>query len=153
MRFISLIIAAAFAAVPAGAIDLTGTWVGTFNCAEFDGEKHKFSQKGEILLITQVGNALNIDWGGNPIAGIAIDDIKKPDDKGAAALVDCDTTTDPTSGYSELANLKAKVNRPKGKGSLKGTSVYTQDGSATGQCKWSFKLENTADPLVPATCP
>ena len=153
MRFLSLIAAAAFAAVPAGAIDLTGTWVGTFNCSEFDGEKHKFSQKGEVLLITQVGTMLNIDWGGDPIAGIAIDDLNKPNEKGAAALVDCDTTTDPTTGYSELANLTAKMNRPKGKGSLKGTSTYTQDGDVTGQCKWNFKLMSTADPLVPATCP
>ena len=153
MRLI-LLLAAAFVAVPAGAIDLTGTWVGTFNCSEFDGEKNKFSQKGEVLLITQVGNVLNIDWDGSPIAGIAINDVKKPDEKGAAALVDCETTTDlAIPGYAELANLTAKVNRPKGKGSLKGTSVYTQDGDSTGQCKWNFKLMNTADPAVPATCP
>jgi hypothetical protein len=152
MRF-TLLLAAALLAVPAGAIDLTGTWEGTFNCTEFDGEKDKFSQKGEILLITQVGNVLNIDWSGSPIAGITIDDVKKPDEKGAAALVDCETTTDLTTGYAELANLTAKVNRPKGKGSLKGTSVYTQDGDSVGTCKWKFKLMNLADPLVPATCP
>ena len=155
MRLISLIAAAAFAAVPAGAIDLTGTWVGTFNCSEFDGEKHKFSQKGEVLLITQVGDMLNIDWDGDPLAGIAIDDVSKPDQKGAAALVDCDTTNDPTAGYAELANLIAKMNRLKGKGSLKGTSVYTGTFPFffVGQCKWNFKLTNTADPLVAATCP
>ena len=145
MRFI-LLLAAAFVAVPAGAIDLTGTWEGTFNCSQFDGVKDKFSQKGEILLITQVGNVLNIDWGGSPIAGIKIDDVNKPAEKGAAAIIDCDTTTDLTTGYAELANLTAKVNRAKGKGSLKGTSVYTQDGDSTGQCKWSFKLVNLADP-------
>ena len=107
----------------------------------------------EVLLITQVGDVLNIDWDGSFIAGIAINDVKKPDEKGAAALVDCRTTTDPTTGYSELANLTAKVNRPKGKGSLKGTSVFTVDGDAVGTCKWNFKLMNLADPAVPATCP
>ena len=99
MRFI-LLLAAAFVAVPAGAIDLTGTWEGTFNCSEFDGVKHKFSQKGEVLLITQVGTVLNIEWDGvGPIEGIAIDDVNKPDEKGAATIVDCDTTTDLTTGY------------------------------------------------------
>ncbi len=62
MRFIPLLAAAALFAVPAGAIDLTGTWVGTFNCTEFDGVKFKYTYKDEILLITQVGNVLNIDW-------------------------------------------------------------------------------------------
>lgn len=151
MRFI-LLLAAAFVAVPAGAIDLTGTWQGNFNCTEFDGVKFKFSEKGQVLLITQVGSALNVAWGTNPLAGIAIADAKKPDEKGAAAIVDCDTTTDLTAGYAELANLQAKVNRPKSKGSLKGTSVYTGSGGYVGQCKWSFKLINLSDPGV-AGCP
>ena len=156
MRFTLLLAAAALVAVPAGAIDLTGTWEGSFNCSEFDGVKFKFTEKNEILLITHVGNALNIDWDGKPIAGIAINDASKPDEKGAAALVDCRTTTDPTTGYAELASLTAKMNRLKGKGSLKGTSVYTGSGVMldwVGTCKWKFKLIDLADPAVPATCP
>ena len=153
MRLISLIAAAAFAAVPASAIDLTGTWEGSFNCSEFDGEKHKFSQKGEVLLITQVGDMLNIAWDGDPLAGIAINDANKPDQKGAAALIDCDTTTDPTTGFAELAYLLAKIDRLKGKGSLKGTSVLTGSGVYVGMCKWKFKLVNPANPVVPPACP
>jgi len=155
MRLISLIVAATFAAVPAGAIDLTGTWEGSFSCSEVDsGVKFKFTLKGEVLFITQVGSALNVqNLGFADIAGVAIDDASKPNEKGAVAMIDCDTATDPTTGYGELANLRAKVNRAKGKGSLKGTSVYTSSGDTVGQCKWNFKLTDTADPGVAATCP
>ena len=155
MRLISLIAAAAFAAVPAGAFDLTGTWEGSFNCSRFDGEKDKFTQNG-VLLITQTGTALNVEWVGlSDLEGIAIYDTKKPDEKGQAALIDCTTTNDLTAAgsYAEITSLKVKANRAKGKGSLKGTSVYSEDGISAGQCKWNFKLTNTADPLVAATCP
>jgi hypothetical protein len=149
MRFI-LLVAAAFVAIPASAFDLTGTWEGGFSCSEFfDGAKSKSSNKDEILEITQVGSILNVMWvGEGPLAGFALADAKKPDQKGAAALVDCATTTDLTTGFAELANLQVTVNRAKGKGSLKGTSVYTGlDGSNyVGQCKWSFKLVNLANP-------
>ena len=153
MRFISLLAAAALLAAPAGAIDLTGTWVGGTKCSVYNGERNKFSSKGQILLITQVGNVLNIDWDGDPMAGIAINDLSKPDAKGAAAFVSCYTTTDPTTGYAELSTLQAKVNRPKGKGSLRGTGIYTVDGNFVATCQWKFKLTSTADPGVPATCP
>jgi hypothetical protein len=151
MRVVILLAVSALLAAPAAAIDLTGTWEGSFKCAEFDGSKFKFKDTDEILEITQSGTVLNVLWtttspDPTPIQGIAIDDDKKPDQKGSAAMIDCDTTTDLTSGYGEIANLQASVNRTKGKGKLKGKSIYTVGGDVVGECKWSFKLMDLADP-------
>jgi hypothetical protein len=154
MRFTTLLVTTLLLAVPAGAIDLTGTWEGTFKCTEVDsGVKQKLTDRNELLAITQVGNVLSVDWVGvAPLAGFVIDDVKKPTEKGAAAIIDCETTTDLTTGYAELANLQANVKSAKGTGKIKGTSTYTRDGDTTGQCKWSFKRIDTADPVA-AGCP
>jgi len=139
----------ALGASPAAALDLTGTWEGTFKCSVFDGFKDKFKEPGEILRITQVGDDLNIEWLGTADqSGVAIADLKSPDTKGAAALSDCETHADLATGYSEIAVLKAKVNRSKGKGKLKGTSIWSEEGAVIGDCKWKFKLVDPSDPGV-----
>jgi hypothetical protein len=154
MLLLLLIPAALVLGVPAGAIDLTGTWTGSFKCSEFNGAKDKFPEPAQILRITQTGGNLAVDWVGSADqTGLAIDDVKAPDKKGEAALVDCETTADLATGYGEIALLKAKVDRAKGKGSLKGTSIYSPDGLAVGDCKWSFKLTDPTDPGVAAVCP
>jgi hypothetical protein len=155
MRFTILLAVAVLLGAPAGAIDLTGTWVGDFKCTEFDGVKTKQPDPGQTLQITQTGNALNVEWGGaSSFEGFAVADAKKPDNKGMAAIIDCDTTNDIASAstYGEMANLQLKVDRVKGKGKLKGSSLYTSDGDTIGECKWKFTLINMADPSAPG-CP
>jgi hypothetical protein len=156
MRFIPLLAAALLVAIPAGAVDLTGTWIGSFSCTRFvDGIKEKFTTKNEVLLISQSGSQLNVEWVGfADQEGIAINDARNPDEKGAVALIDCETTTDLSDpmSYAELANLQVKVSRAKGKGTIKGLSVHSEDGDITGQCKWNFKLMDLADPDA-AGCP
>jgi hypothetical protein len=138
----------ALAAQPAVALDLTGTWEGKFKCSVFDGATEKFTQPGEILRITQQGDDLNVEWAGvADLTGLAIADVKSPDTKGAAALADCETSADLENGpYSEIAVLSAKINRAKAKGSLKGTSIWSPDADAVGDCKWKFKLVDASDP-------
>lgn len=142
--------------LPAVALDLTGTWTGRFVCSEFDGAKGKFPEDA-TLLISQNGNDLNILWVdvGN-YSGVAIPDQRKPDAKGEAKMVECDTDADMFDGYDELARLRAKVNRNRGSGSLKGESFYAPNapvaGLVAGSCKWSFKRTDTADPAAGA-CP
>lgn len=154
----------ALLAAPSGAIDLTGTWSGSFKCTEYDGdaddgEPEKFKQTFQTLRITQTGNDLAVEWvdeGGFLIAnvrGVAISDVKKPDAKARAVLADCETGADLVALYSELTELQATVDRDKGKGTLKGAGVYSPGDLAMGACKWKFKLESTADPAVPAGCP
>jgi hypothetical protein len=147
--------------LPAAAADLTGTWTGRFNCTGFDGKKFSFAQKSQSLKISQTGdNKLSVQWlDGTELAasfsGFVIDNSSKPDTKGRAAIADCGTQADITTGISEIANLDASVNRSKGRGTLKGTSIYTDRTQVpeVTQCKWTFKLTDTANPNIPSGCP
>ena len=153
-RWLPLAIGCALAAGPAAALDLTGTWVGKFTCSEFDGAAQRFAETGEALRITQTGNDVNVEWVGVSAAGVAtftgtaIPDAKAPDTKGEAALLDCGSSADVLANYSEIVRLAAKVNREKGKGSLKGLTIYSPVGLVAGSCKASFKLVDPADPGV-----
>lgn len=150
MRTLALLAAALLLPAPALAVDLTGTWLGGFQCSDFDGVKLKYSQPDEILEISQQGSALNIDWlEVADLQGLAVSDDRKPQAKGTVAMIDCGTGTDLTTGYAELAVLQVKIDRAKGKGSLKGESFYTADGELIGSCKWKFTLVDTADPGAP----
>ena len=147
MRLVPLLAITALLAMPAGAFDLTGTWAGGYKCAGFDGLKFKVATKSEAFEISQTGNALNVMWVGvAPLEGIAIPDLSKPDQQGSAALIDCDTTTDLSTGYAEIYDLQVKIDRVKGKGKLKGKSIWSEDGDTVGECKWSFQLIDLADP-------
>jgi hypothetical protein len=163
LSFIILLIS-----LPARAIDLTGTWTGKFNCSGFDGKKFTFTQKNQSLRISQTADRkLSVQWlDGADLAasfsGFVIENSNKPDTKGRTAIADCGTKADITTGISEIANLDASVNPRKGTGSLNGTSILTDqtvnpadpaDLPAVTQCKWVFKLADTANPNVPPGCP
>lgn len=137
-------------ATPAGALDLTGTWLGRFKCTSYDGSKDSFTVTGDTLTITQTGDLLAVD---DNFSGFAIADAGKPLQRGEAMLGHCGTSNDPSVGPSEIARLKAKVDRDKGKGKLKGRSVYTDGGNQIGSCRWSYKLMDTADPDAPGCAP
>ena len=95
----------------------------------------------------QAGTTLAVTWEGeSPLGGLVLADVSKPDTSGFASLVHCDTDADLTTGFSELAVLRVKVNREKVKGSLRGAGQYTNDGKAIGVCTIKLKLTDTADP-------
>jgi len=146
-RWVPLAIGCALGAGPAAALDLTGTWEGKFTCSQFDGAPARFSEPDETLRITQAGNDVNVDWVGIATwTGVVIADVKTPDAKGEVALLDCASTADLFGNYSEIVRLAAKVNREKGKGSLKGLTIYSPPGLVAGSCKASFKLVDPAAP-------
>jgi len=158
IRLAPLTLAITFVSAPADALNLTGTWSGKFKCSNYDGLKFSTLDKNQTLKISQVGQNVSAEWVGvAKFTGFVIDDLKKPDSKGQAALADCSTNFDLSGGFAEMAKLSASVNPNKGKGSLSGTSVYSvpesQDVLKTvGQCKWSFKLIDPQDPGVAAGC-
>jgi len=147
MRITVILVTAALAAVPASALDLTGTWAGSFKCLEFNGSLSKYRVDDATFLISQAGTTLKITWVGEiPLGGLVVADASKPDTAGFASFVHCDTDADLTTGFSELAVVQVKVNRDKGKGSLRGLGQYTSDGSTIGACTIKLKLTDTADP-------
>ncbi|MBL1262225.1 hypothetical protein [Candidatus Methylomicrobium oryzae] len=158
----------------AGAVNLTGTWTGKFRCSGFDGANFSFvqpnrDQPSQSLKISQPqnGNRLSAQWfDGEALAstftGFVIDSITKPATRGHAAIADCGTKADITSGVSEIADLNATVNPNRGTGSLTGVSIYTdqtndpnapEDRPEVTRCQWIFRLADTADPGIPANCP
>jgi hypothetical protein len=160
-RSILFVLAFGLAAHPAAALDLTGTWEGKFTCSAWDeGALFRFPQPGQILRISQTGSEVRVEWGDPnvltpvliPISGVAIPDAKSPDTKGEVALADCETSADLVTHYGELARYTVRVNREKGKGSLKGLTIYARPTSEVGSCKASFKLVDPADPGV-GGCP
>ena len=145
----------AWAGAPAG-LDLTGTWVGGLKCTEF-GEDGSSKFPTEVdLEISHAGDDLAVDWVGTAglYAGLSIPDPRDPTGRGVVSLVDCETDSDPLTGFGEMSILKAKVDRDRGKGILRGESNYTfiDDGNFIGACKWKFKLVDTTDPVI-AGCP
>lgn len=140
-------------AAPAAALDLTGTWVGKFTCSVFDGVSERFPEPAQTLQISQANGDVRVLWVGvSTLTGVAIADAGAPETKGEVALADCATARDLFTSYAELVRLGAKVDRERGKGSLKGLSIYAPSGLVAGSCKWSFELEDPADPLVQG-CP
>jgi hypothetical protein len=152
----------------AEAVNLTGTWTGRFSCSGFDGVNFAFAQRGQSLKISQPqgGSRLSVQWfDGEDLAatftGFVIDSLSTPATRGHAAIADCATKADITSGVSELVDLNATVNPNRGTGSLTGQSIYTDqtddpadpdDRPEVTRCRWIFRLANTADP-GPASCP
>ncbi|MGJ0486376.1 MAG: hypothetical protein ACR65R_17850 [Methylomicrobium sp.] len=158
-RFTILSLIIMFISPSAGAVNLTGTWAGKFTCTGFDGEKFTFVQNNQSLKISQTnGNKVFVQWFDQGVlasnfSGFVTNRISRPDTKGHAAIADCVTKSDITTGFSEIADLNVSTIPSKGKGSLTGASIYTDKGVEVTQCKWTFKLVDTATPAIPAGCP
>lgn len=135
---------AAAVALPAAGLDLTGTWTGKYTCTEYDGALTRFTVRDDVMAISQNGFAFQVD-SQNQFSGVAIPDAKRPDTKGEAKLANCNTDHLVANGGDELARVKVKLDRAKGKGKLKGVSVYTAPG-IVGSCRWSYKLTDPANP-------
>jgi len=153
MRFIASLALAVLLAAPVTAglevdLDLTGTWFGEFKCTEYDSEgKAKFVEESE-LLISQSDELLAIDWDSGSYAGLAVSDAKKPTQRGTLSFIECDTDLDQANDFAEMSLLDAKIDREKGKGTIKGESNYNVDGAFIGECKWKFTLVSLDDPFA-----
>jgi hypothetical protein len=146
--FLAAVAALAFTA-SAHAIDLTGTWNGSYSCTSFDGEATKTKAPDSVLLIFQTGGTLSaiIDAGaGGTYRGATIDATAKPTEQGEAVFNFCTTDALPLAdSASELVRLKAKVNVEKGTGTLSGVSYFEQPGNML-TCKLKYKRVSTAPP-------
>jgi hypothetical protein len=133
----------------AGAIDLTGTWEGSYTCQGFDGINFKTGNKTSVLLISQEGTQFSADLDGGDYIynGVAIDDEKDPQGKGNLVMNQCGTDSFPTEGpEGEIVRMSAKVNTEKGTGALKGVGIveFTDETRPTVvTCKFKFKRVNT----------
>jgi len=135
----------------AGAVDLTGTWVGKIVCDSFDPlGKSKGGVKDDIMEITQSGADLNIvaDEFGFLYNGLVIDDPTSPAFKGQAGFIECRTTPANTD-TSEIGRLKVVVKGDGINAKLKAQSILTNPDPLVQTCKWSYKRTDTADPAVP----
>lgn len=172
VRFAILSLIIMFVSPSAGAVNLTGTWTGKFACTGFDGANFSFvqpsrGQQAQSLKISQPqgGNSLSVQWFDGPVCasiftGFVIDNRNNPETKGHAAIGRAGTKADITSGVSEIVDLNATMNPSKGRGSLTGKSIYADPdpidpnlGPEVTQCKWTFKLVDTTDPGILASCP
>lgn len=138
----------------ASAFDLTGTWLGSYKCDEFDGAKRKSANKASTVLISQNGNTLAMSLNGSFFYnGAAISDAKKPDVQGEAVFNQCGTNNVPVSGaQGEILRAKVKTKTGTAKASFKGLSIFEDPAVLVGTCKYSFKRQDTTDPNV-AVCP
>jgi len=140
-----LAIALALVAAPAGAIDLTGTWEGTFSCKSFDGTAapQNFKNKDSVMLIAQtdatfIAQLDEVDH----YNGAVIDDASDTTARGEAVMNHCGTDALPLlDSPGEIVRLKAKVDPEKGTGTLSGDSIFEMPGLVMS-CKFKFKRTN-----------
>lgn len=148
MKKALLAVAVALAcATSAHAVDLTGTWNGSYSCVNFDGTTTKNKTKDSVLLIVQTGGTLSAiidDGAGGTYRGATIDATAKPGEQGEAVFNFCSTDSFPLAdSASELVRLKAKVNPEKGTGTLSGVSYFEQPGNML-TCKLKYKRVSSA---------
>jgi putative lipoic acid-binding regulatory protein len=147
--FLAIAVAALSVATSARAIDLTGTWNGSYSCTGFDGEPTKNKVKDSVLLVVQTGATLSaiIDNGsGGTYRGATIDATAKPTEQGETVWNACSTDPLPLAdSASELVRLKVKVDPDKGAGTLSGVSYFEQPGNLL-TCKLKYKRASTAPP-------
>jgi hypothetical protein len=140
---------AAFAAVlfPVGAsaVNLTGTWVGSYTCTGYNGSTFKVRNPDSTLLILHEKASLSasLDGGEYLYNGAVIDDDFDPTARGELVINQCTTNSLPLEGGDgEIIRFSAKVNTVKGTGTLKGLgileSIVPNPGLIT--CKYKYKL-------------
>jgi sucrose-6-phosphate hydrolase SacC (GH32 family) len=139
-------LASASLASSAGAVDLTGTWEGSYTCQGFDGASFKAGNKTSTLLIFQNGTTFvaNLDQGKDVYTGAVINDSSKPEALGEMVMNQCGTDPVPLAGAEgEIVRMKVKVDAAKGTGSLKGISILETPLPDVVTCKFKFKRINT----------
>jgi hypothetical protein len=149
---LGIALASLVAAAPAGAIDLTGTWEGSFTCKRFgiDGESSTEKTKDGVLMILQAGGTFDARIEGIEYRGATIDAADDGARRGEAVLVACDADAIPLDGgVNEIVRLKAKVDAEKGTGTLTGVSVHEHGMSGFITCKLKFKRTATTASKFP----
>lgn len=135
----------------AGAIDLTGTWVGKIVCDSFDPlGKSKTGVTDDVMEITQAGADLNMvaDEFGFLYNGQVIDDPANPAYKGQAGFIECRTTPANTD-TSEMGRIKVVIKADGIHATLKAQSILMDPAPLLQTCKWTYKRMDKSDPKVP----
>ena len=142
----------------AEAANLTGVWAGEQICDRFDGQKFHTKFPDDIMLITQIGDQINVlallsDGDFNlAYQGTVINDAKKPEREAQAGFTECQTA--PGSPYQETVRATKIELKTTGQDQFQATSVFLQLAgddfpTDTGTCSWRYKRIDEADPGVP----
>ena len=157
----TLCVAALIGAAPPAmaAINLTGTWEGTWSCKDVTLGAANKPGGALTMTVTQSGNDVYafIDYDGSGTASFQghVGELTDKPGQGASTLIACSTRAG-SDQYGGTLSAKVKVNQDDPlQASLKGTSAY--EGSAPflsvgGTCKYSLKRTALANPGVVA-CP
>jgi hypothetical protein len=153
---LAIAFASLVAASPAAAIDLSGTWEGSFTCKRFgvvEQETVTEKTKDSVLRILQAGEAFDAEIDGTATyRGKTIDAATDGARRGEAVLVSCDSDPLPLDGgVHEIVRFKAKVDAAKGTGTLTGESLTEHGQLGIMSCKLKFKRTSAAVAKFP-TC-
>ena len=152
------IIAALLGTPAAHAADLTGVWFGKQECDRFDGQKFHTPFRDDVMLITQIGDQINMVallFDGTfhlAFQGTVINDDKKPGREAQAGFTACETS--PGSPYQETGRATKVDLKKNGDGEFEATSIFLQlatdeSPTDTGTCTWHYKRVGVEDPGVP----
>lgn len=140
---------------PVSALDLTGTWDGSWSCAGFDGAKYSTKGETSVLAISDLGGGVaraSID--GYYFYNVAVvPDAKNPAEHGVAALNECGTDDVPLVGTeAEMMRAKLTIKSGGSAATFVAASIFEDGFGSVGTCTYGYKRRDTADPLVPP-CP
>lgn len=131
----------------ADAFHLTGTWIGKWSCKGFDGAKFKTANKISTMLISQLGDTVNVDIDGGEFHynGRAIADDAKPE-KGEVVLVECDTDNAPAVGEeAEMVRAQVKTKVDAIRATYKAVSIFEDAFPSVGTCKYNYERIDTTN--------
>jgi hypothetical protein len=129
-------------AAPAGALDPSGRWEGSWSCSGWNGVKVKSSLKGgSVIAATDVYMTRD----GVPYVAQAIADVRDPDRRGEVILIGCHTNNYPGNGpRSEMVRLKVTLDPLTGAGTMKGTGIAEDGLGLVSTCTYKYKRVNTS---------
>ncbi len=153
---LSFVAVTAPASSAVAALDLTGTWSGTWKCKDVTNGVLSRTVNTLTMTVTQSGSNVYavLAWvgRGSPSSFHGhVDELTDDPGRGTTTLIACGTT-DTSSGYVE--SLSANVKTSASGATFKAISTYEQANVPTvgGTCKYTLKRTTTADPGV-AACP
>jgi hypothetical protein len=132
---------------------LTGIWTGSVSCKIETAEgKGSFKEPGITLLISQTGPTgpliANIDDGSFSFFSGTLTPSAASANEGTGALIACGTSDATTAGLPNMIQTFHYKVDTDGKGSLKISGAYVQNGSEVGVCKGSFTRTSIMSPKV-----
>ena len=148
---VALVMVAAFYTPQAlAALDLTGTWTGTWTCKDVTSGAVTKPSGTVTIAVTQNGGDVNADvnWGSSQARFLGqVQELTAKPGQGATTLIACGTTAG-SSVYGETLSANVKVSSSSA--TFKGVSAYEQAELLTvgGTCKYSLKRTATANPGI-----